>query len=80
MLEKRYEQLKTVYNVMPVLFKSITRIECLLFVYFIAIIIQSLIERDVRMSMKNRGIENIPAIFRGRRMLFVNMLPHLFCI
>ena len=60
MLEKRYEQLKTVYSVMPVMFKNETRIEGFLFLYFIAMLIQALIERDVRMAMENRGIKSIP--------------------
>lgn len=60
MLEKRYEQIKSVYGVMPVLFKSIARIEEFLFVYFIAMIIQSLIERDVRIAMVNLGMKSIP--------------------
>jgi transposase len=60
MLEKRYEQIKSVYGVMPVLFKSIARIDGFLFVYFIAMIIQSLIERNVRMAMANMGIKSIP--------------------
>ncbi len=38
-LEKRHEQLKTVYKVAPVLLKSVTRIECLLFVFFLAMLI-----------------------------------------
>ena len=60
MLEKRYEQLKTVYSVMPVMFKNETRIEGFLFLYFIAMLIQALIERDVRIAMEKRGIKSIP--------------------
>ncbi len=60
MLEKRYEQLKTVYGVMPVLFKNETRIEGFLFLYFIAMLIQALIERDIRIAMENSGIKSIP--------------------
>ncbi|MHB1471734.1 MAG: IS1634 family transposase, partial [Thermoplasmataceae archaeon] len=60
MLEKRYEQLKSVYGVMPVLFKNITRIEGFLFLYFTAMLIQALIERDVRIAMEKRGIKSIP--------------------
>ncbi|MHB8361637.1 MAG: hypothetical protein ACYDDC_07560 [Thermoplasmataceae archaeon] len=60
MLEKRYEQLKSVYVVMPVLFKSITRIEGFLFLYFIAMLIQALIERDARIAMDKRKMKSIP--------------------
>lgn len=59
-LEKRFEQLKTVSEVMPVLLKSITRIEALLFLYFIALLVRSLIEREVRKKMAQRGITNLP--------------------
>lgn len=58
-LEKRHEQLKTVHKVAPVLLKSVTRIEGLLFVFFLAMLIQALIEREVRMGMKKDGLESI---------------------
>jgi transposase len=67
MLEKRHEQLKTVYAVMPVLFKSIARIEAFLFVYFIAMLIQALIERQLRLSMKKRKIASPPVYSEGRK-------------
>ena len=66
MLEKRHEQLKTEYNVMPVLFKNVERIEAFLFLYFIAMAIQALIERDIRMNMEKRGIASIPIYPEGR--------------
>jgi transposase len=66
MLEKRHEQLKTQYNVMPVLFKNVERIEAFLFMYFIAMAIQALIERDIRMNMEKRGIASLPIYPEGR--------------
>ncbi|EQD77797.1 Transposase-like protein [mine drainage metagenome] len=60
MLEKRFEQLKTAYGVMTVLFKSVKRVEGFLFLYFIAMITQSPIERDVRIAMKNHKMKSIP--------------------
>ena len=60
MLEKRHEQLKSEYNVMPVLFKNVERIEAFLFLYFMAMLIQALIERDMRIHMKERNIASIP--------------------
>ncbi|MBC2700538.1 MAG: hypothetical protein HF976_03845 [ANME-2 cluster archaeon] len=59
-LEKRHEQFKTVYGVAPVLLKNITRVEALLFVFFIALLVQSLIEREIRLNMKKAGLESIP--------------------
>ena len=54
------------YNVMPVLFKNVERIEAFLFLYFIAMIIQALIERDIRINMEKRDIASIPIYPEGR--------------
>ena len=59
-LEKRHEQLKTVYSVAPVFLKKVTRIEGLLFVYFLALLTEALLEREVRRGMAARGLEAIP--------------------
>ena len=59
-LEKRHEQFKTVYGIAPVLLKNITRVEALLFVFFIALLVQSVIEREIRLKMKKAGLEGIP--------------------
>lgn len=59
-LEKRHEQLKTVYNVTPFWLNSVTRIEAFLFLYFVALLVQSIIERAVRQSMERNGLESIP--------------------
>jgi len=59
-LEKRHEQLKTVYDITPVLLKSVTRIEGLLFVYFITMLVQALIEREIRLRMKQRNLQGLP--------------------
>ena len=59
-LEKRHEQLKTVYAIAPVLLKSVTRIEGLLFLYFLAMLVQALIEREARLGMERAGIASIP--------------------
>jgi Transposase len=64
-VEKRHEQLKSVYGVAPVMLKNVDRIEGFLFVYFLALLIESLIEREVRNNMKKEGEEihtDIPGI------------------
>jgi len=66
MLEKRHEQLKSVYDVMPILFKNVERIEAFLFVYFIVMLLQALIERQIRMSMKERMILTLPMYPEGK--------------
>jgi transposase len=59
-LEKRHEQMKTAFEVMPVNLKTPRRIEALLFVYFLALLVESLIEREMRLAMKAAEIESIP--------------------
>ncbi|MFZ2225565.1 MAG: IS1634 family transposase [Candidatus Deferrimicrobium sp.] len=59
-LEKRHEQLKTVRAVAPVLLKSVTRIEALLMVYFLALLVDALIEREMRRAMKAARIPSLP--------------------
>ena len=45
-IEKRFEQLKTVLEVAPVFLKNEGRIEALFTLYFLALLVQALIERD----------------------------------
>lgn len=59
-LEKRHEQFKTVYEVAPVFLKNPQRIEALLFLYFLALLVSSLIERQIRQQMKNKELPSIP--------------------
>jgi transposase len=59
-LEKRHEQLKTVQDLAPVWLKNVTRIEALLFLYFIALLVHALLERELRLGMARRKIERLP--------------------
>jgi transposase len=59
-VEKRHEQLKTAAGVVPVNFKTPERIESYLFLYFIAVTVHALIERQLRHAMQARGIRSIP--------------------
>ncbi len=59
-VEKRHEQLKTAAEVVPVNFKTPSRIEAFLFLYFLAITLHALLERQVREAMKARDIRSIP--------------------
>jgi transposase len=58
-LEKRFQQFKHIHHGAPLLFKKLERIEATMFAFFIALMIQALIERQVRNQMADR---NIPAI------------------
>jgi len=59
-LEKRHEQLKTAYAVAPAFLKNEGRLEALLLLYFLAMLVQALMERAVRLDMEREGIEAIP--------------------
>ena len=59
-LEKRFEQLKTVQDLAPVWLKTVTRIEALTFLYYIALLVHALIERELRKAMADNGIEMLP--------------------
>jgi len=50
-IEKRFSQFKSIHNAAPLLFKNVHRVEANLFLFFIALVIQSLIEREVRNKM-----------------------------
>jgi transposase len=58
-VEKRHEQLKTAAEVVPVNFKNPERIEAYLFLYFLALTLHGLIERQVRRAMKQRRLRSI---------------------
>lgn len=59
-LEKRHQQLKSVLAVRPVLLKNHLRIEAFLFLYFLALMTEALIERDIRARMRKLGIDKLP--------------------
>ncbi|MCP4258016.1 MAG: IS1634 family transposase [Planctomycetes bacterium] len=56
-LEKRFTQFKSIHNAAPLLFKKIERIEGNMFAFFIALMIQALLEREVRQKMKEQRIK-----------------------
>lgn len=65
-LEKRHAQLKSSYHVAPILLKNEGRVEALLFLYFLVQLVQSLIEREVRRGMQERGLKKLPLYPEGR--------------
>lgn len=60
MIEKRFEQIKTVHEIAPVFLKDEGRIEALFTLYVIALLIQALVERELRQAMARDGIEELP--------------------
>ena len=53
-LEKRFEQFKHVHRAAPLLFKKIQRVEAMMFVFFVALMIQALLERAIRQGLDQR--------------------------
>ncbi|MCP4368655.1 MAG: IS1634 family transposase [Deltaproteobacteria bacterium] len=61
-LEKRFYTKKSVLEVAPVFLKNNQRIEAMMFLYFIALMIVSLMERNIRKQMVAEQIENLPIL------------------
>jgi transposase len=60
MIEKRFQQTKSVLEIAPVLLKNEGRIEAFFFVYFLALLTQALIERELRRAMAASDVETLP--------------------
>ena len=58
-IEKRHEQLKTVQGVAPVCLKNEARIEALLFLHFVALLVNALLEHALRKAMRRRRIKHL---------------------
>jgi transposase len=65
-IEKRFSQLKTDFEVAPVYLRSVHRIQALLCVYFFALLVEALLERELRRAMQARKIESLPLYPEGR--------------
>ncbi|MCA9118698.1 MAG: hypothetical protein H6822_04475 [Planctomycetaceae bacterium] len=60
LIEKRSSQFKSDFHVTPVYLKEISRIESLLGVYFMALLILTLVERELRSEMAAAELESLP--------------------
>jgi transposase len=65
-IEKRFSQLKTDFDVAPVYLKGARRIEALLCVYFFAMMVEALLERELRQAMQREGLASLPMYPEGR--------------
>lgn len=65
-VEKRFSQFKTDYEVAPVYLKEVSRIQALLCVYFFALLVQTLLERELRQAMRRGKVESLPLYPEGR--------------
>jgi len=59
-IERRFEQLKSAHEIAPVFLKSESRIEAFFFLYFLALLLQALAERQIREAMRRAGIPELP--------------------
>jgi transposase len=59
-IEKRFSQLKTDFAVAPVYLKEVRRIQALLRTYFFALMVEALVERELRQAMKRHAIDSLP--------------------
>ncbi len=64
-LEKRMYTTKSILNVAPVFIKKPRRIEAITFLYFIALMIVSLMERNIRKNMVQENVEKLPILPNG---------------
>lgn len=65
-VEKRFSQLKTDFAVAPLYLKSVHRIQSLLCMHFFALLLEALLERELRQAMQRKGIEALPLSPEGR--------------
>jgi transposase len=65
-VEKRHEQLKNVFAVVPMFLKNVGRIDSLLWLYHVVEIVGALVEREVRQRMEARGLASIALYPEGR--------------
>jgi len=59
-VEKRFSQFKTDFAVAPVFLKNVSRIQGLLAAYFFALLMQTLLERELRAAMAQAGVATLP--------------------
>jgi len=60
LIEKRFSQFKTDFEVAPVYLKEVSRIQSLLCVYFFVLLVQTLLERELRDAMSEAELQSLP--------------------
>jgi transposase len=59
-IKKRFSQSKSVFEIAPVFLKNEGRIEALFYLYFLVLLVQALIERELRRAMQREQITTLP--------------------
>lgn len=65
-VEKRHEQLKSVFGVAPVWLKNVGRVSSLLWLYYVVELVGALVEREVRGRMSATGAASLALYPEGR--------------
>lgn len=65
-IEKRFSQMKTEFTVAPVHLHSASRIEAFLGIYFLALLVEALLERELRQALKTADVDSLPLYPEGR--------------
>ncbi|MCI0484250.1 MAG: IS1634 family transposase [candidate division NC10 bacterium] len=65
-VEQRFDGLKNAHDVAPQYLKRIWRIEALLCCYFLALLVDALLERELRRGMKHARLKELPLYPEGR--------------
>ena len=55
-----------VFDLRPILLQNHMRVEALLIIYFLVLLVQSLIERETRNRMRHLGIKSLPIYAEGK--------------
>jgi transposase len=65
-VEKRHEQLKSVFAVVPMWLKNVGRVASLLWLYYVVEMVAALVEREVRRRMDDEGLVSLALYPEGR--------------
>jgi transposase len=60
LIEKRFSQFKSDFEVAPIYLKEVTRIQAMLAIYFFALMLQTLLERELRHALENSEYDSLP--------------------
>jgi len=65
-VEKRHEQLKSVFEVVPIWLKNPERVAALLWLYYVVELVQALLERELRQQLAAAALSSLPLYPEGR--------------
>ena len=60
LIEKRFSQFKSDFEVAPIYLKEVTRIQSMLSIYFFVLMLQTLLERELRNALEHSEYESLP--------------------